>query len=643
MDFNQVFNERFRWQKQTVKKIKDLLCFSSENDVNLNQKSKNLAIVYGFPQVGKTTLILNLMGIKKEYVQEVYDVLRAGIHRGNSSTSTSIFYCKSEKNTYGIMCKNLDEKSQVKYCEKEELKERLKKVREDVEKNIKRVDILNIYIPASYFEENRVLDILDTPGVDSRNKKEERHLRDLMNRFLSVANVTMIVCNANEIQSLENKLNYLDKDWKYLNKEYIVVVTHSYSQASVSKYFSIYKNKRKQSFDEFIQDIYAEEIKKVLGKGTKMEIFPIEVGDSLQRLLDEHRNDKEEIQRTVEVGLKRIRDAVNERGNNSLKTIINNMKSRIELYIKELIENTRQDILSIGKEIEELKENIEKKEKNFKYITDKYKLMVEERAWYEKTSKIYEPYIEYGEFEKLVDEYLVENFWGDCKYFKDSSADKEFYCSLRVKLEEKTQKYMQNNNATFEKLDMELKAEVIDEEIFNEEDSTQKNLKENILSQLYPGGFFLFREKIEEKKAKEVIKETVDVYREKLFEKIRNEVNKRALEEMPDERKIRELECAKQVAKLEVQKLNVELKEKEKRREEYKEESKNLVAKEKHDTRELENYIELAKSEYRVQYNAVVEKINLKSTTYDEKMLLTLFLGLMEKDYNDLESEEFIL
>ena len=53
--------------------------------------------------------------------------------------------------------------------------------------------------------------------------------------------------------------------------------------------------------------------------------------------------------------------------------------------------------------------------------------------------------------------------------------------------------------------------------------------------------------------------------------------------------------------------------------------------------------MEMARKEYKTQYNNVIEKINLKTTTNEEKMLLVLFLGVMEKDYENLESEEYIL
>lgn len=638
MDFNQVFNERFKWQEETIEKIKKLLLLKPENELDLNKNSKKLAVIYGFPQIGKTTLILRLIGIKNEYFQEVYDVLRAGIHRGNSSTSTSIFYCKSDTNEYGIECKNInEEKSKVQYCSKEKLKEKLKEIRNDVEKNIKKVDILHIHIPKSYFEENQTLEVLDTPGVDSRNKKEETHLKGLMNRFLSIANVTMIVCNANEIQSLENRLNYLDKNWKYLDREYVVVTTHSYSQASVKKYFDVPKDKRKQEFDQFVQDTYIEEIKKVLGTGSRIEVFPIEVGDSLESLFVEYKEDKEEIQRTVERSLQRIRKAINERKGNSLKIIIDTLRKRIEVYMKELLEEVNENILLTKNTIEVLEKSLKPKQEEFECISQKYKSIVQERVWYEENSKINMPSMYAYQFEELINKYIEENFWGD-KYFKDSREDKEFYHSLKDQLRAATEEYLKGYSDVLTKLNIDLKAEKVKEEIFEEIEEEQ-----NILGQLYPDGFFLFREKIKEDKFKEIIEDAIDFYKENLFKKIKKLVDVHAQQKIPSEQRIRELECAQQICQRGLQELNENLQEENKKCSDYENEKINLQLIKNSNSDELKNYMEMARKEYKTQYNNVIEKINLKTTTNEEKMLLVLFLGVMEKDYENLESEEFIL
>lgn len=49
-------------------------------------------VVYGTTQVGKTTLILDLLGIRKEVLPAVGKILRGGQQLGKSSTASPIRY-----------------------------------------------------------------------------------------------------------------------------------------------------------------------------------------------------------------------------------------------------------------------------------------------------------------------------------------------------------------------------------------------------------------------------------------------------------------------------------------------------------------------------------------------------------------------
>ena len=373
-----------------------------------------------------------------------------------------------------------------------------------------------------------------------------------------------------------------------------------------------------------------------MGTGSRIEVFPIEVGDSLESLFVEYKEDKEEIQRTVERGLQRIRKAINERKGNSLKIIIDTLRKRIEVYMKELLEEVNENILLTQDLINELKDDITKKQKEFKCISQKYKSIVQDRRWYENI-KINMPSIYDYQFEDLVNEYIEENFWGD-KCFKDNREDKGFYHSLKGQLREFTEEYLKGYSDILTRLNIDLKAEEVEKKIFEEVEEEQ-----NILGQLYPDGFFLFREKIKEEKIKEIIKKAITLYKENLFKKIKKIIDINAQQKIPSEWRIRELECAQQICQRGLQELNENLQEENKKHSNYENEKIKLQLIKNSNSDELKNYMEMARKEYKTQYNNVIEKINLKTTTNEEKMLLVLFLGVMEKDYENLESEEYIL
>src|SRR5690606_2308028 len=155
------YERRLAW----AYKAKDDFINSIDNETfrslynQYSNKTVNIA-VYGQSQVGKTTLILKLIGIKEEHYEEISSVLRADIPKGKSVTPTSIIYLKSKDNYFYY--KEGDKECRVN---KNELKEKLKDLRTRVEKNIEINNLeelqsnVLIKIPLIYFEEKNILDI----------------------------------------------------------------------------------------------------------------------------------------------------------------------------------------------------------------------------------------------------------------------------------------------------------------------------------------------------------------------------------------------------------------------------------------------------------------------------------------------------
>ena len=59
--------------------------------------------VYGPTQVGKTTFILNLIGINENRLDELSNALRGKREKGKSSTVTATLYEKNEDNNFEII------------------------------------------------------------------------------------------------------------------------------------------------------------------------------------------------------------------------------------------------------------------------------------------------------------------------------------------------------------------------------------------------------------------------------------------------------------------------------------------------------------------------------------------------------------
>lgn len=222
MDWNQLFIKKEDWQRKTFEMIKNDLISAKDNRFIRydNSEENHLVMIYGKSQVGKTTLILNMIGLKSEHFSEVYETLRAGVPRGNSSTSTAIIYAKSINEQYGCALTSINSLSSKDTCffDKMGMVSHLEKIRQQVESNKVAPDsILFIYIPKNYFIQDSMsnsISIMDMPGIESRNHKEDIHVQNLMTKYIPISSVCIIACRSNDIQSLETLVLPNHLEWK---------------------------------------------------------------------------------------------------------------------------------------------------------------------------------------------------------------------------------------------------------------------------------------------------------------------------------------------------------------------------------------------------------------------------------------------
>ena len=366
MYIKKLLTQRDNWKFNTIENIKRSL-FLYDDKISSSkaklEKSEKLVVIYGLPQIGKTTLILNLLGIKKEFFSSVYDTLRADVEYGTSSTSTAIIYKCSENEQYGYAFKqNLMENIKMTYLSEGDLKKRLKEIRNSVESKKMQTNILFIAIPKHYYSESGIehsnIDILDMPGVDSKNYKEKSHVDSLFKTYMALSSLCIIACTANQIQSIETlKLPNDDEDrWSEIPSRYIVVTTKSYSQEIIKK--ELLKGKR--NYFDFIHQYYKDELRKVLNPSTELEIYPVDVGDSFKALCKEIPSIKEKLEVTREKFFEEIRKTVQTRRGNDLKNIIDNLNETIKVYSKKIENELKEEIDEINTNIDEINTEISK-------------------------------------------------------------------------------------------------------------------------------------------------------------------------------------------------------------------------------------------------------------------------------------------
>ncbi|MCM3280386.1 hypothetical protein M3591_07540 [Exiguobacterium sp. MER 193] len=245
--------------------------------VTPNQEKVVLS-VYGPTQVGKTTLILNLLGVKEEAIDEISSFLRGKREIGQSATVTVTSYSVSATEDYVLTLPN-QEPEVIQSTDI--LEERLSALRIDVEAG--RIDSLapvRIALPKSYFEQADVaIELLDLPGIESAEERELRHVERCVNHWIPRSHICLIVNGAGDLTFLRDiGMTHLQHWYDYPDNFY-VVLTRAYSPESVKRRL----RDKSISNETDLRAYYHREIGDILGRppGT---VYPVEIGASMHRL-----------------------------------------------------------------------------------------------------------------------------------------------------------------------------------------------------------------------------------------------------------------------------------------------------------------------------------------------------------------------
>ena len=661
MRCEELFKERNFWQKDAFDRIKASLLTARDNAFLQydGMQESYLVVVYGPSQIGKTSLILKLIGIQDDYFPLVSQTLRTKeITRGNSSTSTAILYARSDTEQYALAVESEPGKVAEKlfFSDEKELEAKLIEVRSRVVKNRESArSVLHIDIPRKFFTAKTAAEnlyVMDLPGVGSKTEGEAAHVQKLMRNYLPVAQVCLVVCTAYTIQSLEVQTD-LEPYWREKPGQYIVAATKAFSLGTVKDYFKKPRQQREKSFYDFVMETYKTETGKYLGGTSKVEVFPVELADSFQRLYESlEGEDRKEMIEARDRILQELRQSIQQREGQRFQTALQRLQDELKTAEKSRLAENDWQLEKKQKEIE-TEENIFQQSK--KYIDDKTtgdaqtdrekrlrkikglqaaKDMLTGCA--DRFGKCCKPKLN-EKIDKLIeDEQLFKTSGGGCylvdrvSALRQNDSDRRVFAAILDYLCEKVSgdegyldQYVKilkdagmsvfyNKNALWQKL--------------------EQDINEDFYQKYYPEGFWVFREKvwledvrelngeIVEKVAKELLKyETA--WLGELEKVLRNEERLEWQVQQLLAGKRRKADDAKaRKSTLEAQKAVLE-----KARE-------HIVEEIRQDRENLEDYRRIAKEAYTEQYAGIVRRIR-QTPGAAEKTKLVLLLGLLEEDY----------
>lgn len=289
--------------------------------------------IYGPTQVGKTSLILTLLGVGDDKFAAISNALRGGRTKGDSSTITSCIYKQSEDNEFHIF---ITQEEKVSCSSLDELEQTMKRLRDEIEagtafyENPIIIEIAKQYIShMKFLEESRNLSIIDLPGDDSKNEREEAYIQNVLNKYLPLCNVKIIMELSTQIVNLFQMDSPIIKEWMEFPTHFRLVLTRSMSPRSVRK--KIEKNKIATLAD--FQDHYLTELQRS-GMNIQTTIYPLEFGDSM-------------------LAMKKRNDSVLEKGGRWIQTLFTQLAS--DLSSMHTPENQILQMKSIEKSIQNQK------------------------------------------------------------------------------------------------------------------------------------------------------------------------------------------------------------------------------------------------------------------------------------------------
>lgn len=193
-------------------------------------------VVFGKTQVGKTTLLLDLMGVASEHMARISKVLRGGRDAGQSATATTMEYCRSTSERWG-----LSRKGETRWLEHDEdMTQALGALRAQMERGQLKAEAVPcvVHIPRGCFLGNAQtpgVRMLDLPGDNPANEEEQHHVYLMAKTYLPFADLILLVGKGDDLGFLRPGAITLPgiEDWQSMPYRFRIVTTYSYFPKSV--------------------------------------------------------------------------------------------------------------------------------------------------------------------------------------------------------------------------------------------------------------------------------------------------------------------------------------------------------------------------------------------------------------------------
>lgn len=250
-------------------------------------RAEAYVVVFGKTQVGKTTLLLDLMGVAPGAMQRVSTVLRGGRARGQSATATVMEYGRAPDAAW-----RLEQGDTTQSFDTDEAAtQALAELRLRMESAALASDSpVRVSIPSECFVPTRADELhvrmLDLPGDRATNAEERRHVARIAGRYVPNADLILLVGKIDDLGFMKPGGLVLPgiEDWQIVPDRFRIVSTYSFTSKSMQNYV-------KASAEGLTAGVVRERLLQQLGTFVNLtpqaaspnRLFPLEFGESLDR------------------------------------------------------------------------------------------------------------------------------------------------------------------------------------------------------------------------------------------------------------------------------------------------------------------------------------------------------------------------
>lgn len=201
-----------------------------------DHQAEPYVVVFGKTQVGKTTLLLELMGVLATQIARVSRVLRGGQPKGQSATATTMEYRRSTDRRWGL---RINESQIVWYDDDPSMEAALAHLRQQMEARALAAHApCVVFLPVDCFAPQATqpaVRMLDLPGDKPSNPIEQEHVSAMARKYVPLADLILLVGRGDDLSFLQEGALTLPgiEDWQSAPRRFRIITTYSFTAQSV--------------------------------------------------------------------------------------------------------------------------------------------------------------------------------------------------------------------------------------------------------------------------------------------------------------------------------------------------------------------------------------------------------------------------